>query len=84
MRKLRAVLKFRGFDLKYLESLNLCSFELGSVVGSYPAEDSSTSNQNWVWVSVRLVHSLLLAKHLSTRKIEICETVLQKQSLNFL
>ena len=59
-----------GFDLEDPKTVDSYSFEFDSLVGSYPADDSSSSIQNREWVSLGLVHSLLLAKHLGVEKLK--------------
>ena len=59
-----------GFRLTDPETVDSYSFEFNSLLGSFPADDSYSSIQNREWVSLGLVHSLLIAKHLGVEKLK--------------
>ena len=58
------------FYLDQPETVDWHSFEFNGLVGSYLSDDSSSSIQNREWVSVRVVHSLLIAKHLGVERLK--------------
>ena len=58
------------FDVTATYDVNMYSFEFSSLAGSYPVREHRTRGGNRECVSVELIHSVLLAKHLGVEKLK--------------
>ena len=62
--------EIRGFRIDGTSTVDSYSFEFDGVVGSYPASNEDLSSGNRERVSVGLVQSVILAKHLGVAKLK--------------